>query len=118
MYEEALKKSGYSHNLTYIPKLHQVSNKNCSRNIIWFNPPFSKNVNTNVGKQFLNLIDYHFLFHHNFHKIFNRNSVKVSYSCMPNMKDIINSHNHHILQKNANISNKSCNCIDKANCPL
>ena len=33
------------------------------------------------------------------------------------MKDI-NSHNHHILQKNANISDKTCNCIDKAKCPL
>ena len=56
MYEEALKKSGYSYNLTYIPNLHQVTNKNRKRNITWFNPPFSKNVSTNVGKRFLNLI--------------------------------------------------------------
>ena len=87
-------------------------------NIIWFNPPFSKNVSTNEGKRFLNLIDYYFPLHHNLHKIFNRSSIKVSYSCMPNMKDIINSHNQHILQKNANISDKTCNCIDKAKCPL
>ena len=30
------------------------------RNIIWFNPPFSLGVKTNVGKKFLALVDKHF----------------------------------------------------------
>ena len=50
VYEEVLKKPGYSHNLSYIPNLQQVINKNRERTIIWFNPSFSKNVSTNVGK--------------------------------------------------------------------
>ena len=33
------------------------------------------------------------------HKIFNRNTVKVSYSCMPNVKSVISRHNNHILSK-------------------
>ena len=28
--------------------------------IIWFNPPFSKNVKTNIARNFLQLIDKHF----------------------------------------------------------
>ena len=118
MCEEALKKSGYSQNLTYISYLHPVINKNHKRNIIWFNPPFSKNVCTNIGKRFLNLFDHHFPFYHNLYKIFNRNSFKVSYICLPNMKDIISSHNDHILQKIANIRKKICTFIDKTKCPL
>ena len=114
---KALKKSGYSHNFNYIPNSHPVINKNCKRNI-WFNSAYSKNISTNIGRQFLNLVNHHFPFYLNLYKIFSRNSIKVSYSCMANMKDIKNSHNHHILQKNISISKKTCNCIDKAKCPL
>ena len=62
MYEEALKKSVYTQNHTYIPNLHQVINKNCKRNIIWFNPPFSRDLSTNIRKWFLNLVDHRFPF--------------------------------------------------------
>ena len=31
-----------------------------NRNIIWFNPPFSKNVATKIGRYFLNLLGKHF----------------------------------------------------------
>ena len=63
-------------------------NRGC---IVWFNPPFSKNVATKIGRYFLNLLDKHFPQDHKFHKIFNRNNIKVSYSCMPNIKSAINS---------------------------
>ena len=88
MYEEALKKTGYSQNHTYIPNLLPIINKNCKCNIIWLN------LSTTIGKWFLNLVDHHF--HHNLHKVFNRNSIKQLHA---NMKDIINSHKHHILKK-------------------
>ena len=52
--------------------------KQRKRNIIWFNPPFSKNVATKIGRYFLNLVDKHFPRDHKFHKIFNRNNIKVS----------------------------------------
>ena len=63
MYQEALKKSGYNHQLTY---QKSINNKNKDTNrrkrkIIWFNPPRSKNVSTKVGNQFLKLINEHFL---------------------------------------------------------
>ena len=89
-----------------------------NRNIIWFNPPFSKNVATKIGRYFLNLLDKHFPQDHKFHKIFNRNNIKVSYSCMPNIKSAINSHNRKILHSPVNNQSRTCNCINKANCPL
>ena len=35
-------------------------NRKMRRNIFWFNPPFSQNVKTNIGKMFLKLIRKHF----------------------------------------------------------
>ena len=67
------------------------------RNIIWFNPPFNKNVATKIGRYFLNLLDKHFPQDHKFHNIFTRNNIKVSYSCMPNIKSPINSHSRRIF---------------------
>ena len=87
-------------------------------NIIWFNPPFSKNVATKIGRYFLNLLDKHFPQDHKFHKIFNRNNIKVSYSCMPSIKSAINSHNRKILHSPANNQSRTCNCINKTDCPL
>ena len=34
--------------------------RNRKRNIIWFNPPFNKNVSTNVGEEFLKILDTNF----------------------------------------------------------
>ena len=65
---------------------------NRCRNIIWLNPPFSKNVTTNVAKIFFRLLDKHFPKSSRLHKIFNRNTVKVSYSCMKNVIQIIKKH--------------------------
>ena len=55
-----------------------------------------------IGKIFLNLIKKHFPPHHKFHKLFNKNTVKISYSCTRNIKSIINSHNAKILFPNKN----------------
>ena len=83
-YEDALKKSGYNVDLKYTDNKSEKP-KTRKRNIIWFNPPFSKSVSTNVAKTFLQLVTKHFPRSHKLHKIFNRNTVKVSYSCMNNM---------------------------------
>ena len=72
--------------------------KNRQRMIIWFNPPYSRNVQTNVGKTFLGLITRHFPASHKYLKIFNKNTVKVSYSCMDNMERIIKKHNQNANQ--------------------
>ena len=41
-------------------KISKNFNKNRHRNIIWFNPPFCKLSNINIGKYFLSLISKHF----------------------------------------------------------
>ena len=93
-YEKALRESGYKNvSLIYTDKKDIKQKRNRSRNIIWFNPPFNKNVSTNVAKRFLNLLDQHFPKSNKLHAIFNRNTVKVSYSCTQNMWSMIKSHN-------------------------
>ena len=47
-----------------------------------------------------------------------KNTVKISYSCMPNMAAILSRHNKTILaSKNTNV-HPLCNCQCKAECPL
>jgi len=80
-YEEALKKTGYSDTkLKYSKRTAPKEKRNQHRNIIWFNPPFSKNVSTNVARKFLALIK-HFSKSNHLKKLFNKNNIKVSYSC-------------------------------------
>ena len=54
------------------------------------------------------------------HSICNRSTIKVSYSCLPNMGSIIARHNSKLL-RSANPQPKpkaSCNCQDKLECPI
>ena len=82
--------------IKYIAENKMIIDEIGKRNIKWFNPPFSQTVSTNVGKRFLNLLDKHFPPNNQLHKIFNRNTVKVSYSCTPNVGSIIKSHNKNL----------------------
>ena len=86
-YKDALKKSEFNVDFEYI-KNQRKKTKNRSRNIIWFNPPFNKAVSTNIEKIFLRLINRHFPKFHRLHKVFSRNTVKVSCSCIQNMSKI------------------------------
>ena len=104
-----------------IGKNNDTSNKkNRGRNILWFNPPFCKSVKTNIGRIFLKLVRKHFHKNHNLHKIFNTNSIKISYSCMSNIKRIIMSHNSRLNSKEANLigDEKTCSCRRNKPCPL
>ena len=72
-----------------------------------------------MAKSFLQLVDKHFPRSHKLHKVFNRNNLKISYSCMTNMANIIKSHNQKILNENNGVSNeRKCNCRNKDLCPL
>ena len=77
---------------------------------------------TNLGRKFLNIIDRCFLNGHPLHKIFNKHTLKLSYSCMPNMKSIISSHNKALLsdyhRSQTQTDEKECNCRKKDQCPL
>ena len=90
--------------------------RNRSRDI-WFNPPFNKNVSTNVAKRFLSLIDQHLLKSKKLYAVVNRNTVKVSYSCTKSMSSMIKSHSKKAIKKDVK-ELKSCNCRVKSECPL
>ena len=80
------------------PKLKREKEQAKKRNLVQ-PPPFSKNVQTNVGHTFLRLISKHFPKNATLHKIFNKNTIKVSYSCMENMASIIKAHSKQITRK-------------------
>ena len=92
--------------------------RNRQRQVIWFNPLFSQSVQSNIGKQFIHLIDKNFPKSNALHKIFNRNSCKISYSCMNNMGAIIKQHNAKILKPETQNTEYGCNCRTKTDCPL
>ena len=50
--------------------------------------------------------------------LFNRNNLKVSYSCLPSIKKIITSHNKNILSNTPDYTNQLCNCRQSTLCPL
>ena len=56
-----------------------------------------------IGKNFLHLLVKHGPVNNKIHKIFNKKTVKVSYSCMKNVDWIISGHNHNILNPKAKI---------------
>ena len=100
IYSEALKKSSFNDRLIYSTKTagcDTLEKKKRKRKVIWFNPPFSLNVQSNVGKIFLKLVKRHFPKENSLHKIFNKNTLKVSYSCMGNIASVLSTHNKNIL---------------------
>ena len=117
-YNKALTSSGFSENIQFKEdaiQSNQATRKR-ARNIIWYNPPYSMNVETNIGKRFLNLVSTHFPKGHKMHKLFNRNNVKISYSCMPNIASIIQSHNKQVISNKPDNTGLKCNCHRKENC--
>ena len=120
LYNNALAESGFKYKITFQKQENTstITNntKKRKRKIIWFNPPFSLNVSTNIGKKFFSLLGKHFPKTHQLHKLFNRNNVKVSYSSLLNFKSVINGHNKNILNEQEKPS--PCNCRDKTSCPL
>ena len=98
-YQEALRKSGFDHVLEFEPpSTFQTKKKNRKRNVTWFNPPYSASVKSNVGKEFLKFLDTAFPVGNPLRKLFTRQSVKVSYKCMPNMAQAVSRHNAKVLK--------------------
>ena len=78
---------------------------------------------TNVGKEFLGLLDNHFPQNNPLHNSLNRNTVKISYRCLPNMGSKLANHNSKILKNVRNPAPKTkvvCNCqkCKRAECPM
>ena len=118
IYQKALEESGFKTEMNFIdlstkPKARRVRRKN----IIWFNPPFDMNVKTNVAKEFLKLVSKHFPRGSELYKLFNRNTVKISYCTMNNMSSVISAHNAKVLNDDPPTQDK-CNCRKPDECPL
>ena len=81
IYEEALRKSGFNEKLSYTENNsnnpHKKEEKRRrKRNIIWFNPPYSANVKTNIGKVFFRTLKKNFPRNDIFYKVFNKSTIK------------------------------------------
>ena len=120
-YQDALRKSGYTHVLEYSPAQNLgTKKKNRRKNETWFNPPFSLNVKSRVGKDFLTLLDNCFPPNNPLHKLFTRQTVKLSYKRMPNMAQAVSGHNAKLLRDDRPVDEQpGCNCRGgPTNCPV
>ena len=124
-YQAALNEAGYSFNLRFDQNAASSSSddqkkRKRSRKVTYWNPPWSEDVKTHLGKEFLKLIKTSFPPNHKLYKVCNRNTIKLSYSCLPNMKVEVSKHNSKVLKAGAAVDapEKSCDCRDKSSCPL
>ena len=117
-YETALRNNGYDAALQYEGNSHPRRNRNRKRKILWFNPPYNQQVQTNIGKLFIRLVKKHFPRDHKLHRIFNTNTIKLSYCCTINMANIIKQHNSRILSASLTEQSRMCNCRVKSECPM
>jgi len=116
-YQKALDDAGHSYQLHYEVPIHQ-NHRNRQRKITWYNPPFDRNVATNIGHKFLSIVTKCFPVTHPLHQICNRNTLKLSYCTMPNMQQLIQMDNRKKLGHQPDPITPPCNCRDKNNCPL
>lgn len=123
-YQKALEESGYKYKLQYEPSTRNNSDAEKrpkrKRNITWFNPPFDLRVKTNIGKEFFKILKTAFPPSNKLNKIFTTNTIKMSYSCMPNVRSIINNHNQQTMkptEPKTNYLMNDCKC-KKSPCPL
>ena len=82
-YETTLNESGFKTTMAYT-KITTINNRSKGRNIIWINTPYSQNVQTNVRKNIPSQTNNYTVY-----TIFNRNTLKLSCSCMSNISTII-----------------------------
>ena len=115
-YQEALIKSGYDYDLKFQPQTDNNNKRKRRRNILLYNSPYSEAVKTNLGKRFFAILDECFPKSSPLSKVFNRNTVKLSYSCTPSFKSYINRHNKRVMKKQQTPVN-NCECRN-AVCPV
>ena len=124
-YQRALNDSGYNHVLEFKDMSECLSSepkrkRNRSRRITYFNPPFSLNVETNIGKEFLDIVR-NFPRNSPLHQIINTNCIKLSYRTCKNMESELARHNNQVLQNEEDLHPPPrCNCQAalKPSCPM
>ena len=87
-YNDAIKLSGYNYEIKFKSE-DEKKKRSRKRKTIWFNLPYCKSVRTNIGKKFLQIVNKYFGDSSKFKKYLNKNNIKLSYSCLPNIETII-----------------------------
>ena len=121
IFSNALNSCGYSTGFNYVKSDNSIIKKKRirQRNVTWWNPPFSSNAD-GVARKAFSIID-EYLFKNNFlSRIFNKNSVKISYKTLPGaaLSGVIASHNRRVLNVNVDTPARSCNCRRAKLCPV
>ena len=121
-YQKALREAGHDYILEYDEDAgNNINNNNGrrkrKRNLTFFNPPYSMIVKTNIGKEFLKIIDTSFPPGNKLHGKLNRHNIKLSYCCMPNMKRRVDRHNIQKLASGEEEVVERCNCTH-FECPV
>merc|ERR1711949_17971 len=127
-YQTALNKASYDHILEYEKEAQNNNDEDennnrrkkrrRNRNLTYFTPPFSMTVKTRIGKEFLRIVDTAFPPESPLHKKLNRHNMKISYSCMPNMKTKISRHNtQRLAADRVQEEEPPCNCM-RIPCPM
>ena len=82
--------------------------------------PYDQSVKTNIGREFLKILGKCSPVTNKLNKIFNRNTVKLSFSCMPNVKTTVEGNSKKILRnsKSTAEAERKCSCPKNAECPL
>ena len=118
-YEDALKESGYSFKMKYeeknIDEMNKKKKRNRKKRQHWFNPPHSDNLRTNVGEKFINIVKSEFNEQHVLHNIFNTKTIRLSYSCMPNMAKQVSMHNAKVFQQHTKETNQNLQPLQNQN---
>ena len=125
MYHKAPAESGFCEMTEFLEDRKGSSEKrkrkNRRRNSSWFNPPYSQNVSTNIGRRFRTLISKHFPRNLKLSKIFNINTLNLLSYYAQYMAAVISQHNSSILRGGRTIGEnyaggRPCNCCVK-DCP-
>ena len=119
-YQHALEECGHRHKLLYNPQQSQRGRRRTrQRKVVWFNPPWSFNIKTNIAGKFISLLKKHFPPNSDLYKLINTKKVKVSYSTCPNMDSFIKSHNSKLMREEDKTIEPGCNCRGGISaCPL
>ena len=73
--------------------------------IIWLNQPFSETVETNISREFRNILTRNFPVQHKHQKITNKNTVKcLTISCMPNIGNTVQCQCHMMHRSSISIT--------------
>ena len=118
LYQRALNDAGYDFRLEYTEKVVEEDTnprkkRQRKRNKLYFNPPWSDTVQTNVAKVFMKTLADSFPADHILHPILNKNNVRVSYSTTKNLARVISSHNSKVAAgagEPESEPSRTCNC--------